>query len=143
MTRINLINPGLLTDQHLLAEHREIKRIPNSIKNWRFNLNWMPENYTLGKGHVKFFYNKILFLKERYDLLYKECLNRWFNIENYSDSFNNINSDFMHSFKPDANNIKENIERIKEKIETNPDFYKLNKTKINKNNYLILLNNLY
>jgi hypothetical protein len=33
MTRINTgIPPKELTDKHLLAEHREIKRIPNCIK---------------------------------------------------------------------------------------------------------------
>jgi hypothetical protein len=33
MTRINLIPVEELTDQHLLAEHREIKRIPNAVIN--------------------------------------------------------------------------------------------------------------
>jgi len=32
MTRINLIPVSELTDEHLLAEHRELKRIPNLIK---------------------------------------------------------------------------------------------------------------
>ncbi|HGJ5874346.1 MAG TPA: pyrimidine dimer DNA glycosylase/endonuclease V [Arsenophonus apicola] len=29
MTRINVIPPNELCDQHLLAEHRELTRIPN------------------------------------------------------------------------------------------------------------------
>jgi hypothetical protein len=39
MTRINLIPVNELTDQHLLAEHREIKRIPNVILSGRYNLD--------------------------------------------------------------------------------------------------------
>lgn len=31
MTRINLIAPAELCDQHLLAEHRELTRIPNAV----------------------------------------------------------------------------------------------------------------
>ena len=38
MTRINLINVEELTDQHLLAEHREIKRIPNVISKGKYSL---------------------------------------------------------------------------------------------------------
>ena len=83
MTRINaFIPPANLCDKHLLAEHRELKRIPNQINKWNYNLDWQPKNYTLWKGHCKFFYNKLQFLKNRYIELYKECLNRWFNIQN-------------------------------------------------------------
>ena len=32
MTRINLIHPSELTDQHLFAEFREIKMIPKSLR---------------------------------------------------------------------------------------------------------------
>lgn len=41
MTRVNLIPVESLTMQHLLAEHREIKRIPNVIKsgNCEFQYN--------------------------------------------------------------------------------------------------------
>ena len=60
MTRINCgIPPCELTDKHLMAEHREIKRIPNCIKKGRYSMTGQPEVFTLGKGHVKFFYNKL------------------------------------------------------------------------------------
>ena len=40
MTRINVgINPADLTGKHLIAEHREIKRIPNCIA--KANIIWM------------------------------------------------------------------------------------------------------
>lgn len=38
MTRINLIPPEELCDQHLLAEHRELTRIPNAVARGKFSL---------------------------------------------------------------------------------------------------------
>lgn len=78
MTRINLVDPSELTDQHLFAEFREITRIPAHvikssaklpIKNL---LHHVPDQYRLGYGHVTFFYNKGLFLYKRFDALVAE-----------------------------------------------------------------------
>ena len=75
MTRINCgIPPAELVDKHLIAEHREIKRIPNCIKKGRYNLTGQPDKFTLGTGHVKFFYDKLGYLKRRYESIYKECI---------------------------------------------------------------------
>lgn len=87
MTRINVIPVNELSDVHLLAEHREIKRIPNCISKGKYNLSWMPEKYTLWTWHVKFFYDKLGFLYNRYLQLYKECCNRGFNVINYKEAF--------------------------------------------------------
>lgn len=89
MTRINVgIPPEDLHDKHLLAEHREIKRIPNIIASGRANIKDIPKEFTLGKGHVKFFYNKIFYLAVRYNQLHKECIKRGFNVTDYSSAFN-------------------------------------------------------
>ena len=58
MTRINVgIPPAELVNQHLLAEHREIKRIPNCVAKGKYNMDGMPERFKLGTGHVKFFFS--------------------------------------------------------------------------------------
>ena len=120
MTRINVgINPKELIDKHLLAEHREIKRIPNLIKKGKFSLENQPKEFKLGSGHVKFFYDKLLFLKKRYELLYNECVNREFNVQYYGDSWNNIPIKFMNDYIPNNNDIKIIKERILEKIGNN------------------------
>ena len=81
MTRINLIPPTELCDQHLLAEHRELTRIPNAVAQGKFHLKGQPEEYKLGEGHVRFFFNKMTFLKRRYDELHTECKARGFNVQ--------------------------------------------------------------
>ncbi|BGI50949.1 MAG: pyrimidine dimer DNA glycosylase/endonuclease V [Arsenophonus endosymbiont of Ceratovacuna japonica] len=83
MTRINVIKPNELCDQHLLAEHRELTRIPNYIIKKKGNIILSTLiYYTLGSGHVIFFRDKLLFLYLRYKLLNKECLKRGFSITN-------------------------------------------------------------
>ncbi|AKD39234.1 hypothetical protein I926_09620 [Pasteurella multocida subsp. multocida OH4807] len=83
MTRINLIPPTELCDQHLLAEHRELTRIPNAVAKGKFDLKGQPTDYKLGTGHVRFFFDKLTFLKKRYDLLHQECKARGFNVQYY------------------------------------------------------------
>ena len=61
MTRINVAIPvEELTREHLISEHREIKRIPNMIKSGRAKIKNIPPKFKLGPGHVKFFYDKLL-----------------------------------------------------------------------------------
>ena len=91
MTRINAgIHPSELCNKHLLAEHREIKRIPNIIKSGKANLVNIPKEFTLGKGHVKFFYNKLLYLKKRYIEIYNELRHRDFSVTYFGDSFKDL-----------------------------------------------------
>ena len=82
MTRINVVPPAELCDQHLLAEHRELTRIPNAVARGRFNLEGQPADYRLGEGHVRFFFDKLTFLQQRYAALHEECLARGFNVQN-------------------------------------------------------------
>ena len=97
MTRINLgIPPAQLTNKHLIAEHRELKRIPNAVAKGKCNLKNIPSQFTLGKGHVSFFYDKLGYLKDRYVDLYNECLVRGFNVQNYEASWDGVPQDLMN-----------------------------------------------
>ena len=117
MTRINVgIPPAELTDKHLLAEHREIKRIPNCITKGRYNMDGIPDRFKLGKGHVKFFYNKLFYLFTRYLKLYVECKSRGFNVQNYTNAWNNIPKELMGNYIPTENDRKLIQQRINEKL---------------------------
>jgi deoxyribonuclease (pyrimidine dimer) len=75
MTRINVVPVEELCDQHLLAEHRELTRIPNGVVSGKYRkFDNIPETYRLGAGHV------MQFLNERYTALHAECLARGFNV---------------------------------------------------------------
>ena len=64
----------------MLAEHRELTRIPNAVAKGKFHLKGQPTEYKLGEGHVRFFFNKMAFLKKRYGALHAECRVRGFNV---------------------------------------------------------------
>ena len=116
MTRINCgIPPDQLSDKHLLAEHREIKRIPNAVRRGKFNMDKQPAEFTLGTGHVKFFYDKLLYLKNRYDSLYAECQNRKFNVTYFGDAWNNVPLKYMNDYNSTLRDIDIVQKRLDEK----------------------------
>lgn len=76
MTRINCIPPSELTDKHLLAEYRELPRV---FKLARITKpGEAPEHYTLGKGHVLFFYDKLTYCQYRQQNICAEMMKRGF-----------------------------------------------------------------
>lgn len=90
MTRVNsAIKPIYLTDEHLLAEHREIKRIPNDLLKRPLATTRLdiPEKFCLSHGHVRFFRNKLKFLYRRYRDIRAECKRRNFKVDDYSEPF--------------------------------------------------------
>lgn len=81
MTRINCVPVDQLTGKHLIAEYRELPRVfglvakaiqrgetPDDKRN--------PERYTLGAGHVRFFYPRLMFLCRRFHQLADEMIAR-------------------------------------------------------------------
>lgn len=114
MTRINAsIRPAELNNAMLFAEYREIKRVANKVKNNKYNFNNpTPKVFTLNRGHENFFRDKILYLSKRSDELYKECLKRGINAEDYSESYKNIPP---HLFN-DWQETEEARELLKERI---------------------------
>lgn len=81
MTRINCVPPTELTVKHLVAEYRELPRVfglvrlaivrgeaPDDPRN--------PTAYTLGKGHIRFFYARLGYLSKRQQALVDEMRRR-------------------------------------------------------------------
>lgn len=117
MTRINCgIPPVELTDKHLLAEHREIKRVPNLIKKGKYTLKGIPNQFKLGTGHVKFFYNKLSYLHKRYNEIYQECLKRKFNVTDYNEAFTDLPPDLYLDYTPEERDKEIIRKRIQERL---------------------------
>lgn len=112
MTRINLVPPSELCDQHLLAEHRELTRIPNAVAKGKFNLQGQPADYKLGEGHVRFFFNKLAFLKRRYDELHLECKARGFNVQYIWPENLPPNAELWADYQATSETLALNRERI-------------------------------
>ena len=116
MTRINAgISPQRLSSKHLLAEHREIKRIPNQISKGRYNLEGQPEKFCLGTGHVKFFYDKLGYLFARYQSIYHECKRRGFQVQDWSGAWDGVPPSLMNQWIPEEWVTQLVEERIRER----------------------------
>ncbi|HNY25258.1 MAG TPA: pyrimidine dimer DNA glycosylase/endonuclease V [Alphaproteobacteria bacterium] len=130
MTRINLIPVSELSDQHLMAEYRELPRVVNGVLAGKFNSTNIPSKYVLGAGHVKFFTNKIIFLSERYKKIYDELVYRKFNPDpRYTPEglFKKITPENYvgdEKYKFSATDIALSRQRIIEKILMKPHWYR-------------------
>lgn len=128
MTRINCAIPvEYLTDEHLLAEHREIARLPwnvsEAIRSGSIKTK-VPPKFTLNSGHVLFFVNKNKFTLNRYKEIREECKKRGFNV---SDCESNWNTNECIQYMGDYTPIQEDkdilIERIELRIKESPKKY--------------------
>lgn len=146
MTRINANIPvKILSDEHLLAEHREIKRIPDSLKKSikSGSINKIPQSFKLGAGHVLFFVNKLQFVFNRYKEIHQECLNRKFNVEDFSSNFISISDRiYWNDWKSPPGAALDVLERISIRtIESNKKYFHYYSEKMSKEEYLLKLNN--
>jgi deoxyribonuclease (pyrimidine dimer) len=131
MTRINVIPVEELADQHLMAEYRELPMVMSSLRRTLLSKNgWqldkVPTQYTLNKGHVYFFTNKKQFLRERFCALIQELKFRGYSINpnNRVIDWRVFDTVPQISWKPTPGDIKINAERIYIRISQKPNWYR-------------------
>ena len=113
MTRINVgIEPWKLPDELLLAELREIKRLPYFKRTLKDQTS--PPNFTLGKGHIKFFMSRLRFAKERYERLREEAEKRGFDVTDFSQNFEGV--DLGADYNPSENDRSQIVQRICQRV---------------------------
>lgn len=125
MTRINVgVKAKLLSDEHLRAEHREIKRICNRFMQrlFRNKFDDIPQTFRLGAGHELFFVDKGMYTLMRYKSLYDECVNRGFNVTPFHDNWDIYKRcpKFFNNYIESPYDREIIIERICERIDKSP-----------------------
>lgn len=128
MTRINLVEPDELTDQHLIAEYREIRLLCANLTRTLNSKNGfveskVPEQFTLNAGHVYFFYNKGKYLHKRYDALKEEMRNRGFEPKNKFPK-RNWPKELYNDWEPTERDRNIVRERIALRISQKPGWYR-------------------
>jgi deoxyribonuclease (pyrimidine dimer) len=131
MTRINSnIDPKTLKRLHLIAEYREITMVPASLKRSLRTksienvLKSVPPKFTLNKGHVSFFFNKLGFLKTRFELLCDELTRRGYKCDRTREiAFEGVPSVFYGQWNSTPTDDDIVIERIKLRISEKPHLY--------------------
>ncbi|MGB3288107.1 MAG: pyrimidine dimer DNA glycosylase/endonuclease V [Burkholderiaceae bacterium] len=77
MTRINCVPVQELSGPHLVAEYRELPRVFALAQKAAARGGFaQPKAYTLGKGHMLFFYTRLGYLARRHSELIKEMKRR-------------------------------------------------------------------
>lgn len=145
MTRINLVPPSELSDQHLFAEWREIKMVPKALRRSlrallslshrpeELLLDRLPKEFTLGTGHVMFFYDKGEYLHDRYGRLTYELIKRGINCNlqarlDLDGVFSALDARFNRNYMPTPEALTLIRIRIAEKIAMKPSWYRWSAT---------------
>lgn len=122
MTRINLIPIDELERDFIRGEYKEIVRIFNLVKNAQRKGKTpedidIPKQYKLGTGHVKFFYNKLLFIVERYESLSDTMLSFGYKVNpiNRKDLLEGIDNHWINGYTPSEEEIEISRQRIIER----------------------------
>lgn len=128
MTRINLVEPEELMDQHLLAEYREIRllcaNLQRTLKSKRgFREDAVPAQFTLNSGHVYFFYDKGQYLHKRYNAIRAELQRR--GIQTTLDFPVDIWPPYLYNDWESSERDKDIVrERIALRISQRPNWYR-------------------
>jgi len=139
MTRINIVDPVELTDQHLIAEYREIRllcaNLQRTIKSKHgFQITKVPPHYTLNKGHVYFFFTKGLYLHKRYNFLKQEMYRRGFNPLN--DFPVDVWPEYLYNdWQPSNDDLNVVRDRIDVRISTKPHWYRYKGVPLNESRF--------
>ena len=121
MTRINsAIRPIDLMDKHLVAELHELPRVFTHVsKRLEEGKGFkdIPIKFSLGTGHVTFFYDKLYFIERRFYDLREEYWKRYAKIWNYSiEGKVPQDLDLYKDYKPTTEEKSLLVERISERI---------------------------
>jgi deoxyribonuclease (pyrimidine dimer) len=142
MTRINILRPEYLADQHLLAEYRELPRVFDLALRWLERTGGdtarLPGTYRLGKGHVMFFYDKMDWCVARQRALIEECLRRGFDIA-HTEVPEDLPEDLCSGWNPTSDDTSINLSRLCAKQAARPLFYRMRGKPLARNYYLQLL----
>lgn len=123
MTRINVIDPKELHNKHLMGEIHEITRVyglvrkaqDRKINKYNFKEKIKPPvEYTMGTGHVKFFYDKLKYITDRYCALNEEARHRGYNVNpiNKEELVNGIHDSWFGDYEPTVDAVIINKQRL-------------------------------
>lgn len=131
MTRINAnISPKHLHRRHLIAEYREITMVPAALRRSLMTRTasairkGIPEKFTLNKGHVTFFFDKMEFLRKRFEALCDEIEARGYKCDRgRAVAFGGFDPEFNTDWLATARDNELVWERIELRMAQKPHLY--------------------
>jgi len=131
MTRINAgVDPSELHRRHLIAEYRETLMVPaalrRSLRTRNINdiIASIPKTFTLNKGHVSYFFDKLKYLEQRYEHLKQEMRHRgYFVAESRTQNFDGFPTVLYNDWTPTSDSRTLILSRISERKNQKPWLY--------------------
>ena len=124
--RINCIPVKYLADQHLRAEWVEILMLPAYLKRSIASKEGLKlyegSEYTLNSGHARFFYDKLAYVKDRYEKIGIEMNKRGYKTNPVLD-LSMFPKELFNWWVPTEVDQKNNIDRILTRICEKPLWY--------------------
>jgi deoxyribonuclease (pyrimidine dimer) len=129
MTRVNVVPVEELTNAHAFGEYKEILRPISKVKNalvkypnkyafYKAYSKKLPAEYTMGTGHETFFFDKLIYIAERYQQLCEWRKARGYKYTEISieDLLDGLPSFVLQSYTPTQQALKINRQRIAERL---------------------------
>jgi len=121
MVRVNLVNPKVLADQHLIAEYREILLLFGIYRKRNGNKISKSDNNLMHP--VQFYQDKLLYLKHRHEDIKEEMKKRNFKPKKTID-INDFNFERLNDWNPKKEHIDKIKERITQRLNEKPSWYR-------------------
>lgn len=130
-----------------MAEYREMPMVSSALRrtiNSKSGLERgrIKKQYTLNAGHVMFFYDKGMYLYKRYMHIKEVLAKRGFNLNSERQPPNwHLFKDhgLFNDYKPDVNAKVINTQRLIERFEDKPQWYKMCGLSVTEKEYIDIL----
>lgn len=123
MTRVNCVPPSELHRAHLVAEYRELPRcfgliLAAQARGERRDDPRNPARYVLGRGHLRFFYARGLYLLRRQTALVAEMRRRGYTVNHGDPSHlvHGVDPWRLMDWTPDDDALALNRTRLAERL---------------------------
>lgn len=125
------VDPKLLTDQWLIAEQVELLMLPGMLRRLNYKpRSPIPEKFTLGKGHMLFWVDKLKYLRHRHDEIKKEVSRRGFKVTDREIDLSEFPEKFINDWKPTLEDSMILRERLIWKLNRKPIMWRYERVNI-------------
>lgn len=119
------VEPKYLADQWLIAEQVELLMIPGMLRRLNYKpKSPIPENFKMGTGHMLFWVNKLLYLKNRHVEIKKEVANRGFKVCDSVINLDEFPKEYHNDWTPTINDSIILRDRLIWKLNQKPDIWR-------------------
>jgi deoxyribonuclease (pyrimidine dimer) len=122
------VNPKYLTDSWLIAEQVELLMIPGMLRRLNYEpKSPIPNKFKMGTGHMLFWVNKIIYLKNRHAEVKKEVARRGFKVTDKSINLSEFPDKYLQDWKPNQDDTNILRERLIWKLNRKPNIWRYHK----------------